>query len=379
MVDSTEADFLSYAKEVGPVKIHTQRETSLWKGPEVDGVTQSMLNRFMACPERFRIKYVLGWGNPPGFDKYIHFGNMWHICEEMFAMNKDWQGPLKAYGDRLVAAFPVQRDEISKWYNICKVQFPVYVDRWKGHEQFKGRKPVLSEHVFEHVVDLEGQYKPKLRGKFDSVDVINGKVWLQENKSKGEIDEFQIKRQLTFDLQTMTYLYVLRDMINTKTPPFHKGKFQIAGVRYNVIKRPLSGGAGSIRQHQPSKKNPSGESLEEFYARLGTVIRDNMEGFFARWTVEISDSDLDRFESEFLDPTLMRLCAWWEAIESNIFNPWVDGGGHINPFHYRCPYGVYNPLMEGGSTDYDTYINEGSTVGLVQMESLFPELQPEAL
>jgi hypothetical protein len=75
----------------------------------------------------------------------------------------------------------------------------------------------------------------------------------------------------------------------------------------------------------------------------------------------------------------MRLCAWWEAIESNIFNPWVDGGGHINPFHYRCPYGVYNPLMEGGSTDYDTYINEGSTVGLVQMESLFPELQPEAL
>lgn len=390
MLTESEQSFMDYAKELGPIKVHTQRQDSLWKGPHVDGVTQSMLNRFMACPERFRLKYVLGWGLKKGFDRNIHYGNMWHICEEMIAMKKPWRQPLKDYANRLITAFPNQREDVVKWYNVCLVQFPLYLEKWRGHKQFEGRKPALSEYVFEQIVPVRGSdveevgfgnsfHPVKLRGKFDSVDVIDGNVWLQENKSKGEIDEFQIKRQLTFDLQTMMYLSVIRDMIKSKTPPFHKGKFKIAGVRYNVIKRPLSGGVGSIKQHKPTKKNPSGESTEEYFKRLHSVIKENIDSFFIRWTVDITDEDLDRFEREFLHPILLRLCLWWESIQNNIFDPWKSPSGGPNPFHYRCPYGVYNPLTEGGSTDYDVLINEGTTVGLVQMDSLFPELQPDAL
>ncbi len=33
----------------------------VWKGPEVDGVTQSLLSRYLTCKERFRLLVIEGF------------------------------------------------------------------------------------------------------------------------------------------------------------------------------------------------------------------------------------------------------------------------------------------------------------------------------
>ena len=42
---------------------------------------------------------------------------------------------------------------------------------------------------------------------------------------------------------------------------------------------------------------------------------------------------------------------------------------------WRHPFGSVNWLDEGGSSDLDEYLATGSTVGLRQVEELFPELK----
>jgi hypothetical protein len=45
------------------------------------------------------------------------------------------------------------------------------------------------------------------------------------------------------------------------------------------------------------------------------------------------------------------------------------------PVHWRHPFGVYDALNEGGSSDLDEYLETGSTVGLERASTLFPELE----
>jgi len=190
-------------------------------------------------------------------------------------------------------------------------------------------------------------------------------VYLFETKTKGDIKEQQLCRQLGFDLQVMIYLIALDHWPakELKERPIH-------GVRYNVIRRPLSGGAGSIRKHKPTKGNPTGETDEEYYARLGEVILEASETFFMRWKVEVTPQDVKKFRHEFLDNALEELCDWWH---------WVDSpAGRRDPFsdpiHYRLPYGIYNPLLEGGSSDLDEYLDTKSEIGLSRGNPLFGEL-----
>ena len=137
-----------------------------------------------------------------------------------------------------------------------------------------------------------------------------------------------------------------------------------------MIRRQLSGGKGTIRRHQPTKSNPEGESAEEFYERVAEYIRNEPEHYFMRWTVDVLPGDYKKFEEQFFQPCLEQLCDWWEFIST--------GGGFgilDNQVHWRLPYGVYNVLLEGGSSELDEYLATGSTVGLRKVDNLFPELK----
>lgn len=380
----------------------------VWKGPEEDGITQSLLSRFLVCRERFRLLMVEGLKPAEGFNQRLEYGNMWHMCEEVFAASGNpivsnpvadppWLRALKKMTKELQLKYRNQQEQVVHWYNVCKTQFPIYIQYWKKHKDVMQRTPLLSEYSFAIPYTLPSGRVVKLRGKFDSVDIVGkGKtaaIWLQENKTKGDVNEIQLKRQLTFDLQTMLYLValnrftVLRDGDNStkisgpnhewfnsegmsrKLPP--RGlPVPIVGVRYNVIKRPLSGGAGTIRKHQPTKSNPRGESDEEFYSRLGGIIEEKADEFFMRWNVEISQEDIETFKTQCLNPHLESLCDWWEWIEKDPYNPWREG----NVVHYRTPFGMFNPMLEGNVSDLDHYLATGDETGLQRTENLFPEL-----
>lgn len=340
----------------------------LWKGPEVDGISQSLLSRFIVCRDRFRVHVIEGLRPIQSFNHRMEYGNMWHICEEAFADGKDWEAPLLKYCKELCEKYRPQQEQVNHWYYVCKMQFPIYIEFWKGHKDMLDRTPLLQEEVFKIPYILPSGREVFLRGKFDSVDLVKPKgqkaaIYLQENKAKGDIDEIALQRQLKFDLQTMMYLICLHLLQRENIPDDENWHPPIEGVRYNVIRRPLSGGKGTIKQ-----KN--GETTSEFYSRLQQYIIDEPAHYFMRWNSKIFPGDYLKFRQSFLDPCLEQLCDWYAC----------QTGGQVNPHsssyqNFRTPFGIYNVLAEGGHTDVDEYLENGSETGLERFTELFPELE----
>lgn len=373
----------------------------VWVGPcgegPQGGVTQSLLSRYLTCKERFRVHTIEGLRPSERFNPTTDYGNMWHACEEAlakpecvgsdgtFLINEN----LRKCEEDLGRKFPLQRQEIAEWAGKCAAMFPRYVEHWAQHPDVTDRKPLLQEAAFDVPYRLPSGRVVRLRGKFDSVDLIgkgkNAGIWLQENKTKGTIDGTKINRQLSFDAQTMIYLVALGNIDeDTNWDRLPGGDAMLLrdkpllGVRYNVVRRPLHKSVGSM--------------LEKFE-------KDTKEGrigeWFARWRVEVSQQDVAKFKRECLDPVLENLCddyEWWEWCWTNQagtlgkrIDPFSISVGldsdtrhfhfpHHWPRHFRTPYMGYNPLSEGGFGDVDEYLATGSTVGLQRVDDLFPEL-----
>lgn len=374
------------AAKLQGVKPKKTSNEPLWKGPEnegpLGGITQSMLNKFLGCRERFRITYIEGLQPAEGFDKHLEYGQMWHACEEALSAGRPWEADLKVYCQELCKKYRLQQEEVEKWYNVCKLQFPLYVEYWKKHPDNLKRTPLMQEQVFHVPYKLPSGRTVYLRGKFDAVDLIgagrNAGVYLQENKTKGDINSQKLQRQLTFDLQTMIYLVALGLMPNVYTEKLPS----IKGVRYNVIRRPLSGGRGSIVRHKARGATPE-ETYESYYSRLSGIIKEDCESddternqyWFSRWKVEVSQSDIEAFKSQCLNPLLEQLCDWYSWIAVGVGpNPKDPFQSHSSGIHWRHPFGCYNVLDEGGSHELDEYLLTGSETGLTRTTTLFKEL-----
>lgn len=345
------------------------RGQPLWQGPEVDGITFSMLSRFVVCRERFRIHYVEGLQPNEQFNHRIEYGHMWHVCEEFHAQGQAWEGPLRTYAQNLCQQYRTAQDQVLKWYRICRLQFPRYLEYWSKHPDNDDRHPVLSEFTFNVPYNLPSGNSVRLRGKWDSVD-IRGKgqergMWLQENKTKGDIEPLQIQRQLTFDLQTMLYLTALSEVKDESDMP-EEFDYPLRGVCYNVVRRPLSGGKGSIKQKQT-------ETEDQYYDRLAEYIDNEPETYFMRWKVEVTPDHIERFRNECLNPLLQQVVDWYTWIRECGGDYFKDS--YACGIHWRHPFGVYNVLDEGGSSDLDEYLSSGSEVGLERVDRLFTELE----
>jgi PD-(D/E)XK nuclease superfamily len=362
------------------IKTKTVR-SPLWAGPcdsgPQGGITFSLLSRFISCRERFRIAVIEGLRPVDSFNHRLAFGDMWHTCEQALASGvTDWVHNLCLHAQILCRRYPLQQEQVDHWYNVCRVTFPLYVDYWAKHPDVISRRPLLSEQLFNVPYQLPSARTVRLRGKWDSVDLVGegkgARIILQENKTKGDVREAQLRRQLRFDLQLGIYLVALRYTQMDSYEPW--GRLAIGGVRYNVIRRPLSGGKGSISRHKPKKSNPDGESKEAFFLRLRDIIAESPQDYFLRWDVGITPSGILKFRRECLDPILEQLCDWWEAMQDcdgDYFRP-PTPHGYV---HWRHPFGVFDALNEGGSSDLDEYLETGSTVGLERAITLFPELE----
>jgi hypothetical protein len=362
-------------KKQGAKKLREKREP-LWKGPEKDGITFSLLSRFLVCRERFRVRVIEGLGARETFSPPIHYGNMWHVCEEAIAAKTGWKEPLRNYIAKLAQQFPMQREDINHWYGLCLVEFPAYVEHWSKHPDVKKRTPLLQEQKFAVPYQLPSGRVVTLKGKWDSVDLIEADdtkgIYIQENKTKSRIDDEDISRQLRFDLQTMLYVIALDkyswEGTNYGPPKSSPSKLPLilpplCGVRYNVVRRSAH------------------KSVESFTKKLNEDIADKRAGeWFARWKVEISQKDIEIFKKTCFDPILEQLWDWWEWVEApkeSTLPRGSYGATHVPlaPVNWRHPYGVWNSLNENGSTEYDNYLVTSSEIGLQRISNLFPELE----
>ena len=362
-------------------KAHPKPREPLWRGPggagPQGGVTQGMLGRYLSCRERFRVKVIDGWVPAPRFEPRLEYGNFWHACEEALAAGGNVNNPsffklLEAYHARLARQFPLARPEIGEWAAKAYQFFPRYVKYWAAHPDVRDRTPLLQEQVFDVPYRLPSGRTVRLRGKWDSVDLI-GKggeagVYIQENKTKSTIDGAKIGRQVAFDLQSMFYVTALDESDEDYSTTVCTTNVGTKGVRYNCVRRPA---------HKTVDSAVKKFDEDERAGRIGE--------WFARWKVEIGPTDLQRFRRECLNPVLENLAddyEWWEFCTTahpryGVF----DYTARAMTFpthrarHFTFPLGIYNPLSEGGGSDLDEYLLTGSTAGLERTKNLFPELQ----
>lgn len=343
----------------------------LWEGPAGagpnGGVTQSMLGRYLSDGERFRVQFVEGWNPPDRFEPRREFGNMWHACEEAFAKTNDVravEAALDAHFQRLAKRYPTDRDEAGEWVAKVYQLFPRCIRHWQENDpDAKRRRPLLQEQTFDVPYNLPSGRSVRLRGKWDGVSLVGDGVWLDECKTKSSIQSALLERQLSFDLQTMTYLVALRHEYDRMG---WAARGSLRGVRYNVIRRSAH------------------KTVESMLKKLDEDAASGRIGeWFARWTVEVSAADVARFRRECLDPVLENLFddwEWWELYSRRpLVDPFDYGRRHkLFPQHrrrhFRFPYGVYAPLTEGGSGEVDEYLSSGSTAGLRRLDRLFEEL-----
>lgn len=371
-----------------PVRSPKKSQTPVWAGPAGEGpqggVTQGLLGRYLSDKERFRILTIEGLKPADKFNPRIEFGSMWHVCEEVHARggivsnkggNPAWVIELERYCNELASRYPFQRHEIGHWFSLAISLFPEYAHYWAEHPDVKDRTPLFQEETFDVRYDLPSGRIVRLRGKWDSVDLISkGKgtgIYLQENKTKSTIDGEKMGRQLTFDLQTMLYLVALKYAAHPETGENVEelNGAPIKGVRYNVIRRPAH------------------KSVESAMKKLTEDMAAGRAGeWFARWKMEIGGADLYRFRQQCLDPVLENLLddyEWWCDVvaheDKDEYTIWDwnvrrEAFPHHITRHFRMPYGIYNPLIEGGTGDLDNYLLTGSETGLQRTDNLFPEL-----
>jgi len=341
------------------------KQEPLWEGPQSKGknggITQSMLARYLVCKERFRLYAIEGLRPNHGFNSRLVYGDLWHLTTEAHCRGDDWKLWLTRKCEKLKEEYRFNQEEIQRWYRSISIQFPTFL----AYCNLKQQDFISQEETFRVNYVLPDGRQVYLRGKFDGITKDkNGKVWLQEYKTKSQIDKNAITDQLKFDLQTMLYLTALHCHSN---PEYNYAK----GVDYYVVKRPFSGGKGSIRQHKPTKKNPMGETVDEFYQRLKTdYIEKDPQDWFAAWSFYVTTKDVQDFCDTFLDPCLMELCDWYDLQTKKRS---VKSGA----YHYRTPY-IYNALKDGNPTEYDSYLQTGNELGLTRTDTLFTELEDDA-
>lgn len=312
----------------------------------VDGISYSLLSKFVDCRERFRISTVELLA-PSHQKDSLDFGTMFHKALELYAAGNN---PFKIVQSLMKRYKNTNIDPIL--IRIVAVMVPIYIDFYKTEKV----KYVGQEEVFDvpYVCKSNGRII-RLRGRWDELFEYKGKLWLQENKTKTTIQDNTILSTLPYDLQTMLYCSTLQ---KTK-------KRKVGGVLYNVIRRPLL-------------KQGAKESDSEYLTRIVEHIREDPGHYFKRFRNEFIGDEIAKFEERTLNPLLESVANWWESIKKNPFDPWfLDEERKIpNPNHYTRPFGVYSPLAFGIG-DYFDYVTNGSKAGLITKESCFPELEGE--
>jgi hypothetical protein len=322
------------------------KRKKLFRDLAQDGVTYSFISEFMNCREQARLSFVEGFTRD-GIVEALDFGSLYHTGLEVVANGKSVKtavSAIQAEEQKMIRDRKLKPREAAIVRELgCKVRivFPLYQEYWrkkKGHE-FRG-KPVSSEESFrlEHEIPWTfGQATSRsvvIRGRFDAIFRLKGRLWLMENKTKSQIDEEGLTASLSQDLQTMLYSHAIK---------LKYGEYP-AGVLYNVIRRPqLKQGKGTF---------------EEYMNRIEKDVRENPDWYFKRWEVTFGKDDIKNWVERSLNPILTQICMWWDEIKSNPFDPWaIPGRVH----HFQNPEGLYNRY---GKSQYFELLTRKSTYGL---------------
>lgn len=325
------------------------------------GVTKSLLETFMTCPQKLLFAYRQRM-SPIRDTEALEFGNIFHealdgfygVCgqevESGHSLKKigswgvDWlESHLKRCEQRDFKRLESQPmfdskmlEQTEKLYGLAWVTLKAYIQHWEKDASEKSWEGL--EEMFAYPFD------PKAEGIIDRPTILlrgkrdgryrdkRGKMWLFETKTKGTIEEETIIDRMPFEIQVMMYDFVTAREFGES----------LTGVTYNIVRR------SNLRQGAK-------ESLALFLQRVEADIEDRPEHYFVRYEVSIDSEERQRWLADFKG-LMWRLIYWWEGQ-----GHYRDSGACTANFG-RCPF---LPYCAG----------RPETAKLTKREHVFPELQ----
>jgi hypothetical protein len=353
---------------------YSQEEPSQFKSPTklpydgwnplVHGITQSMLQKFICDRDRFHKSTVLRYRETTRKEA-MNYGSIFHKLIEAAAKLPHFSQ------DQLIAKtvdfFRNQsKDDIGEI--LCQTAVVQYMHYRRWAAERPSIKYIDAEPVFKEMYELPPlAYNPcngisisippgivfPLRGRIDGVIDVAGSMWIEENKTKGNVNKQQLAQTICSNIQVM--FYAVCSQLKYGRPCY--------GVVYNVIRK-------------PALRRGIKESRFDYIQRIDMDIESRPDEYFTRLTVEFTPEQILRWVREELNPLLYHVYLWWKSIEQNPINPWVDLDGNVNPFHGRKSFGIYDAMTLSKGDFYELIVNNRMT-NIELSENLFPELEDD--
>ena len=330
----------------------------IWRLEE-SGFTFSLLDTFMSCPQKHRLRTEEGLASPRG-STALHFGSLFHECHDYLykaSMEKGFKTESlpqtitrilkEIYAKdqkKMAAAFAdtVALEDYEMNFGQVEIVLRAYAEQWKA--DFTSFKFLGLEELFDHqyVLHLPEMYWKecgksvtlRLRGKRDGRFQSGKRMWLLETKTKAQIEDSVIIDKMAWDLQVMIYLLVMWQEFG-QAP---------GGVLYNLVRRPM------LRQGKA-------ESMPKFLERIREDIDKRPEHYFMRLNASITAQEIKEWE-----PTLQGM----------VLQLWRHGRGE---FHFK---NSSNCNGRFGKCEFLPVCSANDRHFFIQKKTAFPELEEEA-
>ncbi len=333
--------------------------------PMKDGVSQSLLQKFVVDKDRYHKAVVKGLRETTRKEA-MEYGSLFHKLIEVGATMPNFTR------QKLNTYF---YDYINRKYKSEESVMlgRIAIEQYFLYREWYQRKPAFryieAEPVFNQPYHLPPlNFNPNdcinirippgvvipLRGRIDGViEQPGNSMWVEENKTKGRVDLTMLQDTIHANIQVM--MYALCAQLKYNRP--------CNGVVYNVIRKP------ALRQKVA-------ESNEAFLLRIVEDIKERDNWYFTRLEHEFRPGQVETWEREELRPLLYTVYLWWRSIEANPMQPWKDVNGNVNPFHGRRSFGIYDGMTLGKGDFYDLIVY-GKNANLEVVKEQFPELVDE--
>lgn len=325
----------------------------LWQGPEVDGITQSLIQKFRQCPYRFYLYSILGLVDDTPLPPNLIWGDVYHKGLEHLIATKDINSSVTKMLEYLNTKYPDAPStyEVSTKGLLQRFNLTNYQGEWQ------------TEILFEHPYKLPSGRIVKLKGKMDGYntsDPDHGPM-LGEHKCKGYIDGPKTKKELVTDLQVNIYCYL----------------HNIEWVNYDLILIP------EAVKYKPSKA--FNESPQAYMERLILGLCGNYQMFPVTnyphlWINNLPPTYLPRSGQKLywkttVEPFLQQMCDFYDYVTQPGFDH--EDPQNFNTVFYKTPARLFNgSYTENFECDYYKYlIGEQTLEDLVPIQSLFNELE----
>jgi len=323
-----------------------------------NGITFSGLSVWENCQEQFGLKYIDGI-TPKAISGPLEFGNIIHYgLEHQFESSSPLEvirnitNKYRAWRSKTL----LNNNELDTLEFLCglaEITFPAYCKYWETDDRKlswveRESKFDIPYTLDERTIRLRGMRDGLFRMKLPGL--ATPALGIFETKTKSRISEQEIRDGLMADMQTLFYCFVTK-LITGEYPK---------RVKYNIIRR-----SDTYRRKD--------ESTPTYLSRVKDDIEKRPDHYFSRFTVDLIQRDIDRFQQLTLDPLLRRFVAWWDSVKKN---PVGKGRFESSPLH-SLNLGALTTKY-GKADMWQVIVNGNMTPYRIRSE-VFPELEDSFL